>query len=254
MTGKTSHGFLPNGLWRLVLAAWRLFKRSSDGRREKTNPDATRLADRFDCARQRWWSAPDGASIRGGADQQKEMGRRCAWGRQHRPGTGDRGIRPLELFAGSAPLQWRIHCATRGKSGTGVPLSQRASVLVVGFLAAVHQGAGEDAGILADLLLNGPGDLGMFLEIGLGVLAALADALAVIGEPRARLLDDAGLLTEIDQFAGLAHALAVHDVELDDLEGRRHLVLHDFHARGVADHLVAVLERADAADVEPNRG
>ena len=60
-----------------------------------------------------------------------------------------------------------------------------ASILVVGFLAAVHQGAGEDAGILADLLLDGLGDLGMFLEIGLGVLTALADALAVIGEPRA---------------------------------------------------------------------
>src|SRR5215470_20036848 len=68
------------------------------------------------------------------------------------------------------------------------------SILVVGFLAAVHQGAGEDAGIRADLLLDGLGDLGMFLEIGLGVLAALPDALAVIGEPRARLLDDAGLL------------------------------------------------------------
>src|SRR5262249_58589901 len=95
MTGKTSHGFLPNGLWRPGAFS----SEALDGRREETNPEATRLADRFDCARHRWWSAPDGASIRAGADQRlKEMGRRCAWGRQHRPGTGDRGIRPLELL------------------------------------------------------------------------------------------------------------------------------------------------------------
>ncbi len=57
-------------------------------------------------------------------------------------------------------------------------------------------------------------------EEGLGVLAALADALAVIGEPGARFLDDAGLDAQIDQFAGLGDAHAIHDVELDLLEGR----------------------------------
>jgi len=36
-------------------------------------------------------------------------------------------------------------------------------------------------------------DLGVLLEEGLGVLAALAEALAVVGEPGAGFLDDAGL-------------------------------------------------------------
>ncbi len=123
------------------------------------------------------------------------------------------------------------------------------------FLAAVHQRSGrEDAGIGAHLVLDRLGDLGVLAEVVLGVLAALADALAVVGVPGARLLDDAGLLAEVDQLAGLAHALAVHDVELDDLERRRHLVLHHLDAGVVADDLVLVLERTDAADIEADRG
>src|SRR6202011_4974379 len=93
-------------------------------------------------------------------------------------------------------------------------------VLVGLFLRAVERG-GQDAGVLADFLLDRLGDFGMFLEVGLGVLAALADALAVVGVPGARFLDDAGLVAEVDQLAGLGDALAVHDVELDDLERRR---------------------------------
>jgi hypothetical protein len=52
----------------------------------------------------------------------------------------------------------------------------------------------------------------------------------------------------------LGDALAVHDVELDLLERRRHLVLDHLDAGLVADHLVALLDRADAADVEAHRG
>ena len=61
-------------------------------------------------------------------------------------------------------------------------------------------------------------DVGVLLEELLGVLAALAEALAVVGEPGAGLLDDAGLDAEIDELADLGDALAVHDVELDLLE------------------------------------
>ena len=91
---------------------------------------------------------------------------------------------------------------------------------------------------------------GLSLRIGLGVLAALADALIAEGIPGAGLLDDAGLDADVDQLAALGDALAVHDVELDLLEGRRDLVLDHLDAGGVADDLVAVLDRADAADVE----
>ena len=98
------------------------------------------------------------------------------------------------------------------------------------------------------------GDLGMLLEIRLGVLAPLADALAVVGEPRAGFLDHAGAHAEVEQLAGLGDALAVHDVELDHPERRRHLVLDHLDPGLVADHLVAVLDLADAADVEAHRG
>ena len=108
--------------------------------------------------------------------------------------------------------------------------------------------------VLAHGLLDLGADLGMLLQERLGVLAPLADALAAEGEPGARLLDDAGLDAQIDQLAGLGDALAVHDVELDLLEGRRHLVLDDLDAGLVADHLLALLDLADAADVEAHGG
>ena len=82
----------------------------------------------------------------------------------------------------------------------------------------------------------------------------LADALAVIGEPGARLLDHAGLDPEIDELAGLGDARPIHDVELDLLERRSKLVLHHFDAGLVADHLLALLDGSDAADVKAHRG
>src|SRR5690606_39846198 len=81
---------------------------------------------------------------------------------------------------------------------------------------------------------------------------ALADALVAVGVPGARLLDDAGLHAEVDELARLGDALAVHDVELDLLEGRCDLVLHHLHARRVAHDLLAVLDCAAAPDVEPD--
>ena len=96
--------------------------------------------------------------------------------------------------------------------------------------------------------------LGIFPQEQLGVLATLAEALRIVGEPGAGLLHHPGLDAEIDELAGLGHALAIHDVELDHLERRCQLVLHHLDARLVADHLVAVLDRADAADVEAHRG
>src|SRR5207253_6834775 len=88
----------------------------------------------------------------------------------------------------------------------------------------------------------------------LGVLAALAETLAVIGEPGAGFFHDAGLDAEIEDLAHLGDALAIHDVEFDLLEWRRQLVLHHFDAGLVAHHLVALLDRADAADVEAHGG
>ena len=95
---------------------------------------------------------------------------------------------------------------------------------------------------------------GIVLEELARVLAALPHALAVVGEPGAGLLDDAGLDAEIEQLAGLGDALAVHDVELDLPERRGQLVLDHFDAGLVADDFLALLDRADAADIEADRG
>src|SRR5260370_24669420 len=89
--------------------------------------------------------------------------------------------------------------------------------------------------------------------MSLGVFTSLANALTVIGKPGARLLDNAGLNTQIDQFAALRYPLAVHDIEIDNLERRRHFVLDDFDAGLVADDLVPLLNCADAPDVETDR-
>ena len=94
------------------------------------------------------------------------------------------------------------------------------------------------------------GDLGVLAQETLGVLTPLSDAYRVIAEPGARLLDQPRLDPEIEDLADLRNAFAVHDVELDLLEGRCELVLDHLHARLIADHLVALLDRPDAADIE----
>ena len=63
-------------------------------------------------------------------------------------------------------------------------------------------------------------------------------------------VNDAGLDAEIDKFAVLGNALAIHDVEFDLLEGRSHLVLDHLDAGLVAGDFLAVLDGTDAADVE----
>src|SRR5262249_17762284 len=98
------------------------------------------------------------------------------------------------------------------------------SIVLGGFLAGQDL-LGDQAGVLADGRLDARGDVGIVAQERLGVLAALADALAVVGEPRAGLLHDSCLDAEIDDFAHLGDALAVHDVEFDLLERRRQLVL-----------------------------
>src|SRR4029450_5719544 len=106
--------------------------------------------------------------------------------------------------------------------------------------------------LLADPALDFPGDLGMLIEEGARVLLALADALAVVAEPGPRLLDEALRHADVDDLAVAPDAGPVEDLELRLAERRRHLVLHDLDARLVADDFFAVLQRADATDVQPH--
>src|SRR6185312_2921706 len=86
------------------------------------------------------------------------------------------------------------------------------------------------------------------------ILLALAQLVALVGVPGARLLDDGVLHAEVDQTALAGDTRAVENVELGLLEGRRHLVLDDLDAGAIAHGIRAVFQRFDATDVETNRG
>ena len=93
----------------------------------------------------------------------------------------------------------------------------------------------------------------MVLEVELGVLAPLADALLPVRVPGARFLDDPRLGRDVHEERLVADPLVEHEVELGLAERRRHLVLHHFHAYMIADHHVTLLHRADAPHVQPYR-
>src|SRR5512144_545895 len=113
---------------------------------------------------------------------------------------------------------------------------------------------GADAELLLDLLLDLVREVRVVAQERPRVLLALTQLVALVGVPGAGLADEPLLDAHVDQAALTADSLAVEDVELRLLERRRHLVLDHLHAGAVADRLRAVLERLDAAHVEPNRG
>ncbi|ABA47801.1 hypothetical protein BURPS1710b_0972 [Burkholderia pseudomallei 1710b] len=122
--------------------------------------------------------------------------------------------------------------------------------LGLGTGALRHRGDSER---LANAILDLARDFRILAQEFARVVLALADLLAAIAVPRARLVDDLRLHAEIDDLALARNAFAVQDVEDRFAERRRHLVLDDLHARFVADHLVVLLDRADPANVETHR-
>src|SRR5215469_18299143 len=94
----------------------------------------------------------------------------------------------------------------RGASRTSMNLRGALFLGRTAFGARRQHGIGDQTGVGADRLLDLGGGLGVILEILLGVLAALADALAIIGEIRAGFLDHAGLHAEIKELAALGDA------------------------------------------------
>src|SRR5690606_37111546 len=128
-----------------------------------------------------------------------------------------------------------------------------------GVASDVVVGGGSDpdaaqSELLANTRLDFGRDLLVLLQEGLCVLAALAEADIAVGEPSAGLVDDVGLHAEIDQQPGMADPLVEHDVELGLPERRSDLVLDDLDAGAVPDLVLAVLDRADPADVETEAG
>ena len=87
------------------------------------------------------------------------------------------------------------------------------------------------------------------VHIGL-IVRGLPDALVAVGVPRAALVDDILSHTQIDQVAFERNAFAVHDVELGLLERWGDLVLDDLDPSAISHHVIAILNRRDAADVK----
>src|SRR5262249_8321068 len=68
------------------------------------------------------------------------------------------------------------------------------------------------------------------------------------------LVNDAAVGGEVEEVAGGGDALVVHNVELGVLEGRGDLVLDDAGAGAAAHGLLALLDRAGAADGDADGG
>ena len=108
--------------------------------------------------------------------------------------------------------------------------------------------------MLAHLVFNLAGQVGVLTQKFTGVVAALADFFAVVGVPGAALFHDLGRHAHVDDLAFAADAFAKQNVELSCLERWRHLVLDHLDLGFVADGFVTLLDGAGAADVQAHRG
>src|SRR5690606_8027255 len=105
-----------------------------------------------------------------------------------------------------------------------------------------------------NFILDAAAKLVVFLKERLHILAPLAEPFAPIGEPGTALFDNVVRRGQIDKVAGVRDALAVHNIELAFAKRRSDLVLDHLDPGAVADNLVAVFDRADAANVQPHAG
>src|SRR5262245_22718592 len=107
---------------------------------------------------------------------------------------------------------------------------------------------------LPHLPFDGCPHLRMLFQIQLGILASLTDTFLGVSKPGPTLLDDLTLHSQIEQLAGSANPIAIHNIKFHLSEGRGHLVFDDFHPCAVADHLLTGLNRVETANIEPDRG
>ena len=98
------------------------------------------------------------------------------------------------------------------------------------------------------------GHFRMILQVLDRVVAALSYALFLVRVPCTRFLHELMCDAHVHEPAEAVDALPEVDIELHDFEGRGALVLHDLDFRLVRIRFVAVFERLNAANIEPDRG
>ena len=173
--------------------------------------------------------------------RRRRAARRCARSRARSSGTRRCARRSCGLTSAQATAPGRPAQSTLiGRSSPAVKSSLTSTDVA-------------DAGGHPQLLGDLDHDLRVVGEEALGVLPALAELLALVGEPRPGLLDDAHVDGEVEHRTLAADALAVHDVELGLAERRGDLVLDDLHPGARPDDLATVLDALDPADVEAHR-
>src|ERR1700691_3294510 len=144
----------------------------------------------------------------------------------------------------------RRHTARACSSRDGSEVDGSGQDAVIGHVVGHYR---ADAELFLDLLLDLVGHIGVFQQEVAGVLLALPQLFALIGEPRPGLTNEAMVHTHADQRAFFADALAVENVELGLLERRRHLVFDDLDPGAVTDRIGTVLKRLDSPDDQTNR-
>src|SRR5215213_4566807 len=137
---------------------------------------------------------------------------------------------------------------------TAMTRLRRVSLLLIGGRGSFRRAfrvAHRDPELHLNFSLDAPEHLSIVFQCLLGVLPALAQTFAFVREPGATLLYHALHHCQVEQVTFARNAFAVHDVKLTFTKRRRDFVLRNFHFRTIAGHAIAVLDRADATNVEP---
>ena len=95
---------------------------------------------------------------------------------------------------------------------------------------------------------------GVVFQVFADIVLALANFLAIVAVPGAGFFDELVRDAQFDHFAFAADAFTVQNIEISLTERRADLVLDHFHSGFVADDFVALLDAANAADVQAHRG
>src|SRR5690606_37607701 len=125
------------------------------------------------------------------------------------PGPVQPDTKPAAHLSRGAAGQFSSRYSQRRKGRGRLAVVRLIAVIGVG-AAILQEALGDQPGILAKRQFDLAGKFRIVAQEGFCVLPALPEALAVIGEPCTRLLDNASLDAKIDQFACLGDTLAIH--------------------------------------------